>query len=127
MNEKILVIDDSLTISSTVEWLLRDHGYQVFVAYDGLAALSMLHRVEPDLILLDVRLPRMNGYQICQFIRNKPEYDGLPIVMLSGMTKDEDIQRALDAGADDYVTKPVDDTKLLSVIQRHLNRIAAAR
>jgi CheY-like chemotaxis protein len=99
----------------------------VFVAYDGLAALSMLHRVEPDLILLDVRLPRMNGYQICQFIRNKPEYDGLPVVMLSGMTKDDDIQRALDAGANDYVTKPVDDTKLLSVIQRHLNHITAAR
>jgi DNA-binding response OmpR family regulator len=126
MNEKILVIDDSLTISSTVEWLLRDHGYQVYIAYDGLAALSLLHRISPDLILLDVRLPRMNGYQICQFIRSKSEYDSLPIVMLSGMSKTDDIQRAMESGANDYVTKPVDDDKLLSVVRDHLNRVTTA-
>lgn len=125
MAEKILIIDDSPTISSTVEWLLCNHGYEVMVANDGLTALSHVQRFKPDLILLDIRLPHIDGFKICQLIRRKSEHAELPIVMLSGLSGEDDVFRALEAGADDYLTKPVDDNKLLAIVGAHLMSVKA--
>ena len=125
MGAKILIIDDSPTISSTVEWLLCNQGYEVLVANDGLTALNNVKRFKPDLILLDIRLPHVDGYKICQLIRGKAEHSSLPIVMLSGLSGEDDVMRALEVGADDYITKPVNDSQLLAIVEAHLMHMKA--
>jgi DNA-binding response OmpR family regulator len=122
MRVKILVVDDSPTVGSTVEWALTHHGYRVQVARDALEALAALPDFAPDLIILDIRMPHLDGIQLCEMIRGKAEYDGVPIIMLSGLSGDDSIERAIDAGCDDYITKPVNDEKLLSVVEVHLER-----
>jgi DNA-binding response OmpR family regulator len=117
----ILVIDDSPTVSITLEWMLRDHGHRVFTARDGLTALNALYAHRPDLILLDIRMPHIDGIELCLMIRSSASYARLPIVMLSGLSHVRDIQRALDAGANEYLVKPVDDKTLIAVIDRHLS------
>lgn len=116
----ILVIDDSPTVSITLEWMLRDHGHRVLTARDGLSALNALTAHRPDLILLDIRMPHIDGIQLCSLIRASASYAHVPIIMLSGLSKPNDIERALDAGANDYLVKPVDDKMLLAVINQHL-------
>ena len=120
MSARILVIDDSPTISHTVEWLLAHNGYAVLVANDGLSALHSVQSFNPELILLDIRLPHVDGYQICELIRGKSEFAKVPIVMLSGLSKECDMERAMEAGADAYLAKPVDDEQLLTVVANHL-------
>lgn len=120
----ILVVDDSPTIRTTVEWLLSNSGYNVRIAHDGLSALNALREFDPDLVLLDIRLPHVDGYQLCKLIRRNPRYAMVPIVMLSGLSSRSHIQCALDAGADDYVVKPIQDEVLLNTIQQQLSRAA---
>jgi DNA-binding response OmpR family regulator len=117
---KILVIDDSPTVSNTVGWILNDFGYEVRMAPDGLSALSTIHIFKPDLLLLDVKLPHVDGIKLCEMLRNHAAYVSLPIVMLSGLSSQKDIDRALAAGANSYVVKPVNDEKLLAIIRQEL-------
>jgi DNA-binding response OmpR family regulator len=93
----------------------------VFTARDGLTALNALYAHRPDLILLDIRMPHIDGIELCLMIRSSASYARLPIVMLSGLSHVRDIQRALDAGANEYLVKPVDDKTLIAVIDRHLS------
>ncbi|NDJ79004.1 MAG: response regulator [Chloroflexi bacterium] len=116
----ILVVEDSLTVSTAVQGMLCKHGYTVRVAGDGLVALSALRTFQPDLVLLDIRLPHVDGYQLCHVIRRQSKYQHLPIVMLSGLSGADDMQRALEAGADDYLVKPVDEKILLATVEMHL-------
>ena len=117
---KILVIDDSPTISSTLQWLLCNQAHHVSVARDGLSALNALRSFKPDLVLLDIRLPHVDGIQLCRLIRADSRYAGLPVIMLSGLSNQADIERAFDAGANDYIVKPINDETLLAVIDRYL-------
>ena len=119
---KILVIDDSPTIASTVQWVLRDYSHQVHVERDGLSALNALKEFEPDLILLDIRLPCVDGFQLCQLIRSDPQYDSVPIVILSGLSHADHIRRAREVGANDYITKPIRDDVLIHSITTQLER-----
>jgi CheY-like chemotaxis protein len=116
----ILVIDDSPTVSITLEWMLRGYGHRVHIARDGLSALNALYAHRPDLILLDIRMPHIDGIELCLMIRSSASYAHLPIIMLSGLSHARDIQRAIDAGANEYLVKPVDDKTLIAVIDRHL-------
>ena len=118
----ILVVDDSPTVASTVEWVLRNNGYKVRVERDGLSTFHALRNFNPDLILLDVRLPHVDGIQICNVIRKMPKYLDLPIVMISGLSDQNSIERAMAAGANDYIVKPIEDSTLLEVIHHHLSR-----
>lgn len=120
MAAKILVIDDSPTVSNTVGWILNDFGYEVRMAPDGLSALSTIHIFKPDLLLLDVKLPHVDGIKLCEMLRNHAAYASLPIVMLSGLSSQKDIDRALAAGANSYVVKPVNDEKLIAIIRQEL-------
>lgn len=126
MTAKILVIDDSPTVSSTVGWLLSHHGYNVRVARDALEALSVLASFEPDLIVLDIRMPNVDGIQLCQMFREDDRYASIPIVALSALSTALDIQRALDAGCNDYIVKPLQDDKLIAVIEDQLARVEAS-
>lgn len=120
MTAKILIIDDSPTVSNTVGWILNDFGYEVRIAPDGLSALSTIHIFKPDLLLLDVKLPHVDGIKLCEMLRNHAAYTSLSIVMLSGLSSQKDIDRALAAGANSYVVKPVNDEKLIAIIRQEL-------
>jgi CheY-like chemotaxis protein len=122
---RVLVVDDSPTVGASVVWLLADYGHEVRVAQDGLTALGMLHSFNAEVILLDIKLPYIDGLKLLEMIRHNPRYSSTPIVMLSGSKAQEDIQRAIDLGANSYVTKPFVDETLLSAIEQALTAESA--
>jgi DNA-binding response OmpR family regulator len=119
----ILIVEDSLsTISETIMRSLAARGHSVCVAGDGLEALRALRVFEPDLALLDARLPHIDGIQLCMVIRRLKKYASLPIVILSATSSPVDTQRALNAGASVCLVKPVHDSTLLATIEEQLAR-----
>ena len=116
---EILVVEDSPTIVSTVEQFLQMQGYGVHVARDGLSALAAVRALAPKLVLLDIMLPKVDGFEVCTVIRNNPSYDRMPIIMMSALTNPEDVERAYTVGADDYIKKPFTETDLLDVVKQH--------
>jgi two-component system KDP operon response regulator KdpE len=117
---RILVVDDEPNIIGTIAPLLRARGYEVLSAMSGRAALDALDRDKPDLIVLDLGLPDIDGVEVCRRIR---EGSGVPILVLSARGAEGDKVNALDAGADDYVTKPFGTEELLARIRAALRRI----
>lgn len=117
---KILVVDDEPTFVKLISQTLTHKGYEVLTAGDGQEALRLLFANKPDLVLLDVKMPKMDGWQTCSRIR---ELSDVPIVMLTGKQKsEEDIVRGLDYGADDYLIKPVGSRELVARVQAMLRR-----
>jgi len=117
---KILVVDDEPTFVKLISQTLTHRGYEVLTAGDGQEALRLLFANKPDLVLLDVKMPKMDGWQTCSRIR---ELSDVPIVMLTGKQKsEEDIVRGLDYGADDYLIKPVGSRELVARVQAMLRR-----
>jgi two-component system KDP operon response regulator KdpE len=122
MAARILVVDDEPNIIGTVAPLLRARGYEVFSAMTGGAALDAVARDKPDLIVLDLSLPDIDGVEVCRRVR---ESAGMPILVLSARGAEGDKVNALDAGADDYVTKPFGTEELLARIRAALRRMDA--
>ncbi|NDJ51712.1 MAG: response regulator [Chloroflexi bacterium] len=122
MEPRVLVIDDSPTIGSTVAWLLAGHGCVVESARDGLTALSMIQRFQPDLLLLDIRLPNIDGIELCGMIRGDRRFDNMPIVMLSALGSSDYQDRARQAGANDFLVKPIEDVALLQMVDYYLSQ-----
>lgn len=116
----ILIVDDSPTICKLVTISLEKHGYRVVTAPDGLEGLSKLNDTHPNLILLDITMPRMDGYQLCRIAKANPETQHIPVVMLSGKDGFFDKVRGRAAGATDYITKPFEPVTLLQTVQRYL-------
>jgi DNA-binding response OmpR family regulator len=116
---EILVVEDSPTIVSTVEQFLQMQGYGVHVARDGLSALAAVRALSPKLVLLDIILPKVDGFEVLNVIRNNPNYDRMPIIMMSALTNPEDVERAYDVGADDYIKKPFTETDLLDIVKEY--------
>lgn len=119
---RILVVEDSPTVVSAVEGVLWLDGHEVYVARDGLSALSSLRAFVPDLMLLDILLPHVDGFELCGMVRRIPAYLSMRIVMMSGLTDQASIQRACDVGADDYLTKPFSDDELRKIVEQHLSQ-----
>ena len=120
MGEKILVIDDEPAFVRLVNQTLTHKGYEVLTAGDGQEALRLVFANKPDLVLLDVVMPKMDGWQTCSRIR---EVTDVPIIMITGKQKsEEDIVRGLDYGADDYLVKPVGSRELVARVQAILRR-----
>ena len=117
----VLVVDDSPTVRKIVQLTLQREHMQVVTASDGLSALAAVADVSPDLILLDIMLPRMDGYNICQVIRKNLAYRDLPIIMLSGKDGIFDKMRGRLAGSSDYITKPFDSGDLVQTVKRYLS------
>ena len=120
MSTRILVVDDDPGISEMVSILLESEGYDVGVCATGTAALPAFRSQRPDLILLDVMLPGLDGVSVCEQIRE--ESDDVPIIMMSARTESVDVIAGLEAGADDYVTKPFENTVLLARVKARLRR-----
>ncbi len=115
----VLVVDDDVRILRMMRRILELEGYQTFIASNGEATLSALDEQSPDLILLDIRMPDMDGYDVCRRIR---EFSQLPIIMVTAKDTDEEKIEGLDAGADDYVTKPFSSTELAARVRAVLRR-----
>lgn len=119
----VLVVDDSPTVRKIVQLTLQRERIRVVTAGDGLSALAAVSDEEPDLILLDIMLPRMDGYNICQVIRKNMAYRDMPIIMLSGKDGLFDRMRGKLAGSTEYITKPFDSAELVAVVKRHLESV----
>ena len=117
----ILVVEDERELSDILVYVLKRAGFEVACAHDGMAAMKMIRSEQPSLVLLDVNLPRMDGWEICRQVR--AAYP-TPIVMLTGERADENIVRGLNAGADDYITKPFSPAQLVARIEAVLRRAA---
>jgi two-component system, OmpR family, alkaline phosphatase synthesis response regulator PhoP len=103
---KILVAEDERDIRDLVAFTLRFAGYEVFTAANGEEAVELAPNVNPDLILMDVRMPRMTGYEACRIMKLNPDLKDIPIVFLSAKGQETEIQQGLDAGAEEYLLKP---------------------
>lgn len=120
----ILLVEDDQTIRIAIEFALTRADYAVTCAADGQAALEQAHAVKPDLILLDLMLPKLSGLEVAQTLRSQG--DDVPIIMLTALDSETDKIAGLDAGADDYITKPFSTDELLARIRAHLRRAESA-
>lgn len=122
----VLVVDDSPTIRKLVEITLRREGFSVVFAENGITTLAALTRHRPGLIILDIMLPAINGYQICQVIKRHPRCRGIPVIMLSGKDGAFAKVRGRMVGATEYLTKPFAPAELLAAVHRCLQEAAVA-
>ena len=122
--KKILVVDDDVKTVELVKLYLNRDGYRVLTAYDGIEALHLARESHPDLIVLDLMLPGVDGLEICRILRTESD---VPIIMLTAMTTDQDRLTGLDLGADDYVTKPFSPRELAARVRAVLRRLPGER
>lgn len=116
---KILVVDDDLALADVIAFTLRRAGFQIELAHDGLTALERWRTESPDVVILDLNLPKMDGLAVCQHIRSQAS---TPILMLSVQGEDDDVVRGLELGADDYITKPFSPRQLVARIKAVMRR-----
>ena len=114
---KILVVDDEILIIKRIEALLIPRHYQVIYASHGEAALNLAPQERPDLILLDVRMPVMDGFEVCRALKANPVLRFIPVILMTALGEVEDRVKGLEAGADDFLTKPVNRKELLAHIR----------
>ena len=118
--KKILIVDDEMDIVETLRFFLEQEGYECITAFDGIEALNKARAENPGLILLDIMLPKMNGYKVARLLKFDEKYRHIPIIMLTAKTQDIDRVLGIETGADGYLTKPFDIKNLLNVIKNHI-------
>lgn len=122
MSKKILIVEDEKNIVDILSFNLGREGYETLEAYDGAAGLKLALEEDPDLILLDIMLPRMNGFDVCKAVREKNT--SIPIIMLTAREEESDKVFGLEVGADDYITKPFSMRELMARIKANIRRTA---
>lgn len=120
MAKRVLVVDDEPNIVMSLEFLMKRSGFEVDVARNGHEALAALEGTPPDLLLLDVMMPELDGYAVCERIRARPEWNGTKVVMLTARGRDSERERGLSLGADAYVTKPFSTRELVEKVKQML-------
>jgi two-component system alkaline phosphatase synthesis response regulator PhoP len=124
MNKKrILIVDDERDIVETIQFMLESEGFECLLAYDGEDALLKARTENPDLILLDIMLPKINGYQVCRLLKFDEKYKDIPIIMLTAKAQDTDKLMGKETGADEYVCKPFVMDELVKMIREYLNKV----
>ena len=113
MAKKILIVDDEPNIVTALEYLLQKSGYEVLLARDGDAALKQVETHRPDLVLLDVMMSLKSGYEVCERMRERSDWQDIKIVMLSAKGREAEVSKGLSLGADSYITKPFSNQELL--------------
>ncbi len=120
MSKHILIVDDEPNIVLSLEFLMRKGGYEVSTARDGDEALAAIEERIPDLVLLDVMMPRKDGYQVCQILREREDLNDVRIVMLTARGRDVEREKGLSLGADDYITKPFSTQDVVNKVRQLL-------
>lgn len=120
--KRILVVDDEIDLVETVRFSLELEGYEILVAYNGEEALNQARKEHPDLILLDLMLPKLDGYKVCRLLKFDERYKHIPILMLTAKTQDKDKVLGLETGANEYITKPFDMDDLIKKVKDYLRQ-----
>ncbi len=120
MTHKILIADDEPNIVISLEFLMKKEGFEVAVAGDGEETMEKVRTFNPDLLLLDIMMPKKSGYEVCEALRSDPSRGGLLIVMLTAKGRDTEVAKGLAIGADAYVTKPFSTKDLVATVKRIL-------
>jgi two-component system alkaline phosphatase synthesis response regulator PhoP len=124
---RILVVDDEIYIVHILDFSLGMEGYEVITALDGEQALEKLNSERPDLIVLDIMMPKLDGYEVCKAIKSDPETRHIPVILLSAKGRNVDQKLGFDVGADDYITKPFSPRKLVERINQLLGQTITER
>jgi DNA-binding response OmpR family regulator len=122
MAKRILIADDEPNIVISLEFLLKREGYDVIVAQNGAEALAKVRAERPDLAILDVMMPLRNGFEVCQDLRQDPEFKDLRIMMLTAKGRDTEVSKGLALGADVYMTKPFSTRELVAKVKALMDR-----
>ncbi len=120
MSAKILIADDEPFIARSLSYVLEKSGYEIYLARDGEEALRRAIDVKPDLVFLDLMMPKKNGYEVCSEIRNHPELQSVPIILITAKGQKADLERGLEAGANEYMTKPFSPTQVVARVKQVL-------
>ncbi|MGC8826942.1 MAG: response regulator [Anaerolineae bacterium] len=123
MGKSVLVVDDEADIREALRIILEADGYQVLEAGDGLEALQMVQRARPDLVILDIMMPRMDGLEVLRRLEADPETAGLPVIFLSVLTSEMDVIHGLEQGAVEYITKPFDPFQVARTVHMMLEEL----
>ncbi len=126
MSQSILVVDDEPNIVTSLEYVMKNAGFEVGVAYDGEQALAKAEAMVPDLVILDVMMPKLDGFEVCKAIRANPALKSVRIVMLTAKGRDFEREKGLALGADDYLTKPFSTRDILQRVKEILGQNGAA-
>ncbi|HEU4725521.1 MAG TPA: response regulator [Candidatus Eisenbacteria bacterium] len=124
---RILVVDDEIYIVHILDFSLGMEGYEVLTALDGEQALERLKSDKPDLIVLDIMMPKVDGYEVCRTIKSSPETAHIPVILLSAKGRNVDQKMGFDVGADDYITKPFSPRKLVERINALLGQTVSEK
>ena len=116
-HEGVLIVDDNEQNLELLHAYLDELGGEVRVAHDGIEAIESVAQQAPDIILLDIMMPRMSGFQVCEKLKNDPATRDIPIIMVTALNEVGDVERAIDFGADDFLTKPVNKLELLTRVR----------
>ena len=123
MPKEILIVDDEPSIVVPIQFLMEQQGYSVIVAENGHDALDMIYKYTPDLVLLDIMLPGIDGYEVCEIIRLNPKLRGIKIIFLTAKGREVEIAKGLALGADAYITKPFSNAELVAKVKTVLDNI----
>jgi two-component system response regulator VicR len=118
--KKILIVDDEIDVVEVIEMLLKSESYEVLKAYDGKEALGILEEETPDLVILDIMMPEIDGVEVCRRMRKLDKMSDIPIIMFSAKLSAQDKKNSFDAGADGFITKPFNARGFISGIKTYL-------
>ncbi len=121
MAKKVLIVDDEPNIVLPLEFLMEQNNYDVYIASSGEEAIEKIMQFKPDLILLDIMLPGIDGYEVCEIVRLKPEWRNIKIVFLTAKGRDVDVTKGMVLGADAYISKPFSNTDIVEKVKELLN------
>ncbi|MEM6497983.1 MAG: response regulator [Pseudomonadota bacterium] len=124
MSQSVLIVDDESYIVTSLSYVMKNAGFDVDSAGDGEEALEKIKAKTPDLVILDIMMPKLDGFEVCKQIRANPDWDSVRIIMLTAKGRDSEREKGLELGADDYLTKPFSTRDIL---QRAKDVLAAAR
>ena len=117
----VLVVEDKASLTQMLQFLFLSKGLSVQIAFNGMQALEKVNSISPDLILLDIMMPQMDGFEVLEKLKGNPETAGIPVIMLTARKSREDMQKAMDLGAVEYITKPFKAVEVVDKVLRHIH------
>ena len=124
MTKEVLIVDDEPNVVVSLQFLMEQQGYRVLVAERGEDALDLIYQYKPDLVLLDIMLPGIDGYEVCEIVRLNPDYRNIKIIFITARGREEEIAKGMSLGADAYITKPFSNAELVAQVKTVLNELS---